>query len=207
MRSILDDALFGQRLLAAAGLYKGRLDGDVGPITKAALQAFLTLSDSYAKALGKFDARSEEAIYSLLPKAQSACRKAMALAKAKYPLTVKVLSGTRSYAEQHKLFLQRPRVTKADAGQSNHNFGIAFDIGIFDGKTYFTGATRAQEKAYDDLAKLIKGSLGFTIGKDDKLLDWGGDWKSIVDKPHYELHTGKSVSQCRALLEAGKPYV
>ena len=131
----------------------------------------------------------------------------MALAKAKYPLTVKVLSGTRSYAEQHKLFLQRPRVTKADAGQSNHNFGIAFDIGIFDGKTYFTGATRAQEKAYDDLAKLIKGSLGFTIGKDDKLLDWGGDWKSIVDKPHYELHTGKSVSQCRALLEAGKPYV
>lgn len=203
---ILDDVLFGQRLLSSAGFYKGKLDGDNGKLTKAALQAFLDVSDSYAKAFGKFDARSEDAIYSLLPKAQYACRKMLVLAKAKYPLTVRILSGTRSYVEQHKLFMQRPRVTKADAGFSNHNFGIAFDVGIFDGKIYFTGETRAQEKAYDDLAKLIKSSLGFVNGKDDKLLDWGGDWKSIIDKPHYELHTGRTTTQCRNLLEAGKPY-
>lgn len=34
----------------------------------------------------------------------------------------------RTPEEQHKLFIQRPRVTKADAWQSIHNYGLAFDI-------------------------------------------------------------------------------
>ena len=34
----------------------------------------------------------------------------------------------RTPEDQHKLFLQRPRVTKADQWQSIHNYGLAFDI-------------------------------------------------------------------------------
>ena len=34
----------------------------------------------------------------------------------------------RTDAEQHALYLQRPKVTNADAGQSIHNYGLAFDI-------------------------------------------------------------------------------
>jgi len=34
----------------------------------------------------------------------------------------------RTFAEQDKLFKQRPKVTNAKAGQSYHNYGLAFDI-------------------------------------------------------------------------------
>jgi len=34
----------------------------------------------------------------------------------------------RTAEEQHKLFIQRPKVTKADQWQSVHNYGLAFDI-------------------------------------------------------------------------------
>jgi peptidoglycan LD-endopeptidase CwlK len=37
-------------------------------------------------------------------------------------------------------------------------------------------------------------------------LEWGGDWKTFKDKPHYQLATGKKVRQLRELLEKGKPY-
>lgn len=36
---------------------------------------------------------------------------------------------------------------------------------------------------YDNLAKVLKSSaakLGITI-------EWGGDWKSFIDKPHYQI--------------------
>lgn len=201
------DVLFTQRLLSSCGLYHGELDGDFGPITKKAEEDFEALYQAYKTQYGEFDSRSERNISTLLPKMQVAARKLMALAKAHFTVgQVQVLSGTRTYAEQNVLFAKRPKVTNARGGQSNHNFGIAIDIGIFVGGKYYTGETRAQEKTYDNLAALVKPALGFVSGK-ERLLDWGGDWKSIIDKPHYELHTGKTVSQCRALLEAGKPYV
>lgn len=203
----IQDVLFTQRLLSSAGLYHGDLDGDFGPVTKTAEDSFDALYLAYQKTYGKFDTRSERNISTLLPKMQVAARKLMAIARDHYTVgQVQILSGTRTYAEQNALFAQRPKVTNARGGQSNHNFGIAVDVGIFVNGKYYTGATRAQELAYNELAILIKPLLGFASGK-ERLLDWGGDWKSIVDKPHYELHTGKTVSQCKALLEAGKPYV
>ena len=36
-----------------------------------------------------------------------------------------------------------------------------------------------------------------------KVLDLnGGDWNSIVDNPHFQLKTGKTMSQLRALIES-----
>ncbi len=32
-------------------------------------------------------------------------------------------------------------------------------------------------------------------------LEWGGDWKSIVDNPHFQLKTGKSMAQLRQLTQ------
>ena len=197
--NIKGDVLFAQRLLSSCGLYNLKLDGLYGDGTRKAEDAFNKLFVKYAEQYGRFDDRTEANIATLLPKTQIAARKAMIAAKALgNGLTVQILSGTRTYAEQNKLFAQRPKVTNARAGQSNHNFGIAFDVGIFKGKTYYTGSTKAQEQAYINLSKLIIPVTG---------LDWGGLWKSITDYPHYELKTGKSVSQIRALLEAGKPYV
>jgi len=91
------------------------------------------------------------------------------------------------------LFAKRPKVTNARGGQSNHNFGIAWDVGIFENGKYYAGDTQKEDKAYVELGGFIKANVPG--------LEWGGDWKGFVDKPHYQLATGKSVVQVRALLE------
>jgi len=190
------DIRFAQRFLASAGLYTDKIDGLYGNNTRKAEDAFNKLIVKYADSYGRFDDRTEGVIATLLPNAQIQARKFMLLTK-DFKLTVKLISGTRSYAEQDELFKKRPKVTNARGGYSNHNFGIAWDIGIFSGNKYYTGATSTEEKTYIELSKLILPTLG------DKL-SWGGNWKSIVDRPHYEMTTNKSISQVRALFEAGK---
>jgi peptidoglycan LD-endopeptidase CwlK len=38
-------------------------------------------------------------------------------------------------------------------------------------------------------------------------LDWGGNWTTFVDRPHYQLKTGKKTSQVKTLFEAGQSYM
>lgn len=189
------DVLFRQRILACSGFYTGKLDSQWGPQTEAADKAFNAEYLRLQTIGGTFDLRTEGVIITLLPKMQIKAREFMRVSGS----SCKLISGTRTYAEQHGIFLQRPKVTNADSGQSNHNFGIAFDVGIFQGGHYLSGATKAEEQAYIDLGAKIKSHI------DD--LAWGGDWKSIIDKPHYELPTGKTLVQVRKLFESGKPYI
>lgn len=193
------DILYSQRLLSSAGLYKGKLDGKFGNLTKAAEDEFENLYNQYAKRYGLFDLRTESVIQTLLPNAQITARRFMQLAS-HAPFVVKLISGTRNYTEQNILYRKRPKVTNAKGGQSNHNFGIAWDVGIFVDGVYYTGSTFKQDKAYVDLSKIILPTLR-------DLLTWGGNWKSIIDKPHYEITTNKSISQVRKLFEAGQPYI
>ena len=191
------DILFLQRILAVSGFYKGPLNGKFTPAVDAAETA---LEDEYKKIktkLGEFDPRSESNIRTLIPAAQAKAREFLNAVKGQ-PLDYRILSGTRTYAEQNALAAKKPKVTNAKGGQSNHNFGIAWDVGIFEGGKYYTGATKKEEKAYADLGKLI---LSKVSG-----LEWGGNWKTFTDMPHYQLATGKSVKELRALLENGKPF-
>lgn len=193
------DIMFIQRMLSSAGLYTDKLDGRFGKNTQKAEDDFEKLFLAYSKKYGTFDTRTEGVLSTLLPKAQIEARKFMQLAS-KAPFQVKLLSGTRTYAEQNALFAKRPVVTRARGGSSNHNFGIAWDVGIFVNGEYYTGKNRKETQAYVELSKIVMPTLCKTI-------EWGGNWKSIVDMPHYGLLTGKSISQVRALFEAGKPYV
>ncbi len=125
---------------------------------------------------GTVDARSERTIATLQPEVQPYAR-ALVIKAAALGITIKVISGLRTYAEQNDLYAQgrsRPGrvVTNARGGYSNHNFGIAFDIGIFDGATYVDESPRY---------KAI-GALGVELG-----LEWGGNWKTIKDEPHFQL--------------------
>jgi peptidoglycan L-alanyl-D-glutamate endopeptidase CwlK len=193
-----DDILFLQRVLAVSGFYKGKLNGKFSAEVDAAEQAFHARTKQIRDELGEFGPRTETNIVSLLPAAQIKAREFMNAVKGR-PLTYRILSGTRTYAEQDVLFRRKPAVTKARGGQSNHNFGIAWDVGIFEGGKYYTGATKKEDKAYVELGALIKTKVSG--------LEWGGDWKSFKDKPHYQLAIGKGVTECRKLLEAGKPFV
>jgi len=86
------------------------------------------------------DERSEKNISTLNPKLQPLARKLIETATER-GIHVKIICGNRTYAEQDELYAQgrtKPGsiVTKAKGGQSMHNVGCAFDVGIFsaDGK-------------------------------------------------------------------------
>ncbi|HEX8176023.1 MAG TPA: peptidoglycan-binding protein [Pyrinomonadaceae bacterium] len=109
-------------------------------------------------------------------------------------LQVEVVQGLRTFAEQDALFAQGrsrpgPVVTRARGGQSNHNYGLAVDLVPF---------TNGQPNWNAPLG------VWTTIGSEaEKLgLEWGGDWKKFVDKPHVQL-PGMSVAECLSLYRKG----
>lgn len=197
-----EEILYYQRLLSACGYYKDTIDGEWGPNTADADAAFLADSDKLKK-IGTFDARTEKNVATLHIKAQKLARQFMVEAT-KGHLTVKIISGNRTYAQQNALYRQGrfgnpgPIVTNARGGQSNHNFGIAWDIGLFraDG-SYLTGSTTAEVHEYEAVFDAVSALP----------LEWGGKWKSFRDIPHYQHPTGMTVSAVRELFEAGKPYI
>jgi len=124
----------------------------------------------------KVDDRSEKVIATLLPEVQPYARALVTKAGAD-GITIKVISGLRTYDEQNDLYAQgrtKPGriVTNARGGYSNHNFGIAFDVGVFEGSQYLDESPKYK----------AVGVLGMDLG-----LEWGGSWKTIQDEPHFQL--------------------
>jgi len=205
------DVWFSQRLWAVAGLYPAdKIDGHWGPMSQGASNKFDAFYNDQIVQFGRFEPRTEMAIHTLLPAMQVLARKLMIAAKSlPSDFRARLGSGTRSCAEQNALYAQGRtapgrKVTNAQCGQSNHNFGIAVDVDLFWRDHYLTGegksglSGQAEEQAYIDLSKLVKASI--------PELEWGGDWH-FVDRPHYQMKTGKGVSELRVLFEAGKAYV
>ena len=130
------------------------------------------------------DARSEKVIATLQPQVRPYAR-ALVKKAASIGITIKVISGLRTYDEQNKLYAQGrtkpgPIVTNARGGFSNHNFGIAFDIGVFDGARYVPESPRYK----------AVGALGVELG-----LEWGGNWRTIQDEPHFQLRPSWARNQ------------
>jgi peptidoglycan L-alanyl-D-glutamate endopeptidase CwlK len=110
----------------------------------------------------------------------------------------KYISGTRTYAEQDALYAKGrtapgPIVTKARGGESNHNFGIAVDVGLF----LPDGRYLEDTPFYRDIGKTV---ATFPT------LEWGGNWK-FVDEPHVQWRTGLSLAEMRERVAAKKSIV
>lgn len=181
---------YWQRLLRFAGFYAGRTDGILGSLSREAAERWETEASACREELGSFDARSESYLATLVPKAQRAARLwlRLALPRARAEgCEVKIICGTRTYAEQDALARQRPRVTRARGGQSFHNFGIAWDFGVFRGKVY---------EGNHALYRLLGGLYAQVPGT-----EWGGNWKSFVDEPHLQLALFRSASAARKVFE------
>jgi peptidoglycan L-alanyl-D-glutamate endopeptidase CwlK len=192
-----DDILFFQRLLKCDGLYAGDLDGVWGRFTEAAAVEFERLSDEIARDAGMFDARSEDNVRTLSLNAQRFAREFLANVRAA-GINARIISGTRTYSMQELIYRQGrfgnpgPIVTKARGGQSNHNFGIAWDIGVFTaGGGYLT-----EGDAYDAAA-----AAGAS-----QSLEWGGNWAGFVDKPHFQLTLPMTLAALRDRFEAGERF-
>jgi peptidoglycan LD-endopeptidase CwlK len=182
-----------------------KVDGRPGPETWGAIYKRIvvkknTPTDSSNIAL--VDPRSEKVIATLLPEIRPIAR-ALVQKAAFSKLKVKIISGFRTYAEQDALYAQGRTtpgniVTNARAGYSNHNFGIAFDIGVFEGSTYL-----GESPKYNAV-----GVIGMDLG-----LDWGGSWKSIVDQPHFQLRPDwamnmtekQMLAELRVRVSEGRP--
>lgn len=189
-----EDTLFRQRLLSCSGFYDRILDGLWGPHTDEAEQKFHAQCDVIARSLGQFDERTERNVRSLRIDAQESCRRSL-LAIRNSGHDARVISGTRTYPEQDQLYRKGrfgnpgPVVTRAKAGQSWHNFGLAWDIGLFESGAYLTA-----EAPYRSVA-----AFGKVTG-----IEWGGDWRTFPDVPHYQHAPGiESISRARAIFERG----
>ena len=157
------------------------IDGRAGPQTWGAIYQYIVRPQAeprvaFTAPQDKANDRSEKVIATLLPEVRPYARALFFKARDK-GIAINIISGTRTFEEQDKLYAKGrsgkgPKVTNARGGYSNHNFGIAFDIGVFDGNRYLPESP---------LYKAV-GALGMELG-----LDRGGNWKSIVDQPHFEL--------------------
>lgn len=150
------------------------------------------------------DARSERNIQTLLlEKVQQAFRNVLSDLKQHFSrkgIDVVIISGNRSYTEQDALYAKgRPevceqkslpqttcsgnRVTNARGGYSNHNFGLAADIGLFQNGRYLGNSPFYKE-------------IGPIVARHPQL-EWGGNWKSFVDEPHIQYRVPYSMAQLR----------
>ncbi len=174
-----------EELIAAVQAGLGvQVDGKAGPQTwRAIYQRIVKQGPAATPPAGStpadmppVDPRSEKTIATLLPEVRPMAR-ALVQKAAAMGIRIKVISGFRTYEEQAALYAQGRTapgniVTNARPGYSNHNFGIAFDIGVFEGNSYLPESPK-----YNAI-----GALGIDIG-----LEWGGSWKTIVDAPHFQL--------------------
>jgi peptidoglycan L-alanyl-D-glutamate endopeptidase CwlK len=115
----------------------------------------------------------------------------------------------RTNKEQDALFNKRPKVTNARGGQSIHNYGLAFDIVLLydnDGNGTYEQASWSTIRDFDkdsiadwmEVVNLFK-SRGW---------EWGGDWKSFKDAPHFQMRKPNGTSytwrELKALVDSGK---
>jgi len=101
----------------------------------------------------------------------------------------------RTFAESDALYAQgrtKPGqiVTKAAAGQSYHNYGLALDfVNQIDGKEKWV-----VDANWMKVVKVFQ-KHGFK---------WGGEFKTMPDAPHFEMTLGYNWKELLALHKAGK---
>lgn len=103
--------------------------------------------------------------------------------------------GFRTIQEQNELYAQGRTtkgriVTNAKGGDSYHNYGLAFDIVLLyddKGNGSFSRASWDLDKNFMRVVEYFK-SKGW---------EWGGDFRSFKDYPHFQKTYGQSISQLK----------
>ena len=143
------------------------------------------------------DTRSLNNLNTLHPKFRPSAIAAWTEAQAAMPANVQIIvvQGLRTFAESDALFAQGrtapgPIVTKAKAGQSYHNYGLAFDFAmVTDGHD--------DETVGPNWMKVvgIMEAHGMT---------WGGNFpEGFHDNPHFENQFGHNWRELLTLHDAG----
>lgn len=142
------------------------------------------------------NARTEKAIQTLHPKIRQlvidGVNKADAALSGRADMII--VQALRTFPEQDVLYKKKPKVTNAKAGQSYHNYGLAFDFCLqIDGKeiSWDTAKDFDGDKKSDWYEVIaIFEALGFKSGK------------AFNDLPHLEMSFGKSWRELLAMYNA-----
>lgn len=151
-------------------------DGVAGPVTwRAVHQRICGVPRAIQPVSEAVDKRSAKNIATLHPQVAFLAEQLVRQSTAQ-GIDARVICGLRTNAEQDALYakgraIHGTIVTRARGGQSWHNYGAAFDVGIFHGSEYLD-----KSPLYREVGKIGK-SLG---------LEWGGDWQ-FVDEPHFQM--------------------
>ncbi len=186
--------LFVQEALKARGHYTGDLDNWPGPETTRALAAAVAEVKSAIMPPPttnlSLDERSMKTIATLDPKAHGIFLRLAAIGKTvamQHGCNYVAIAGNRTWAEQDALYAKGrtapgPKVTNAKGGQSNHNFGIAADFGVFRAGKYL-------DSDEPKTAEMIHRATAAAAKAERLPIEWGGDWASFKDFPHFEIKT------------------
>ncbi len=132
------------------------------------------------------DKLSIDRLNKLHPKVRGTFRMFIESAETELGVTLRISQGLRTIAEQDALYAQGRTVkgkivTNAKGGSSYHNYGLAIDLVEMKGNTV----------NWDFDYKLLE-PIAARYG-----IAWGGNFKSIVDKPHFEITFGYKPSQLK----------
>lgn len=132
-----------------------------------------------------WDVITDKRIQTLHPAIRNKAKEFVLRAEKELGIKLRVTSALRTFDEQAKLYEQGRRakgkiVTNAKAGESMHNYGLAIDVvEMKDGKPLWNNPN------WQVIANLGK-SIGFS---------WGGDWRTLKDKPHFEMTFGYNKNE------------
>lgn len=126
--------------------------------------------------MGKFTigARSRQRLAGLHPDLVKVVERAIQIT----PIDFTVLEGLRTLARQKQLVAAGASQTM----NSRHLTGHAVDLGA-----YVAGQVRWDWPLYHQIAEAVK-QAAIEVGVP---IEWGGDWKSFKDGPHWQLPFAK----------------
>ena len=151
----------------------------VGVVVLGAVGLYLARRKIYQH----FDYKTDLLLLTLDPKFRKKVKQLLTKAK-KEGIELRVTSAYRDCEEQNRLYAKGRTapgkiVTNAKCGKSSHNYKKAVDVVEFkNGKPLWSNPNWNRI-----------GEIGESVG-----LEWGGRWKSIVDKPHFQDLGGKTVA-------------
>lgn len=146
-------------------------------------------------------------ITQLHPKLQEIIPKLIEECK-KQDISIKIGECLRTVKEQDELYAQgrtKPGSVVTNAKGSNyssmHQWGVAFDFYL---DMDIDGDGTKSDDAFNNSKKTFQkvGAIGKNLG-----LEWGGDWRSIVDMPHFQLDTwGSDAKTLKATYKTPKKF-
>ncbi|ELP1878973.1 M15 family metallopeptidase [Vibrio vulnificus] len=153
-------------------------------LEKAAVKPSVKIPSKIAKQAAKtWDVITDNRIATLHSYVRSPAAAFINAVEEELGIALRITQALRTVEEQDKLYAKGRTtegkiVTNVKGGYSYHNYGLAIDVvEIKDRKVNWNPDWNAI------------GKIGVSYG-----FEWGGNWKSFVDKPHFQMTFGLSIA-------------